>query len=75
MLKIQFLRQFLKYKNHPSIIGIKEKSKNSRFTFHEVDNKKVIKEIRRLNKNKAPQKSVIPISQLFTKTLIFLPIF
>ena len=28
----------LKYKNHPSIIAIKAKSKNSKFTFDEVDN-------------------------------------
>ena len=36
MLKISFLRQFLKYKIHPSIFAIKEKYKNSKFTFHEV---------------------------------------
>ena len=34
---------FLKYKNHPSNIAIKEKLKNSKFTFHEVDNEKIIK--------------------------------
>ena len=39
MLKIQFLRQFW------NIIEIEEKSKNSKFTFHEDDNEKVIKEI------------------------------
>ena len=34
-------KAILKYKNHPSIIAIKEKSKNSKFTFHEVDNEKL----------------------------------
>ena len=48
----------MKYKNHPSIIAIKEKSKNSKFTFHEVDNERIIKEIKRLNKNKASQSPI-----------------
>ena len=48
----------MKYKNHPSIIAIKEKSKNEKFSFHEV---KIEREIMRLNKNKASQKSDIPI--------------
>ena len=34
---------------------MKEKSKNSKFTFHGVDNEKIIKEIKRLNKNKVSQ--------------------
>ena len=55
------LNAILKYKNHPNIIAIKEKSKNSTFTFHEVDIEKIIKEIKRLN-NKASQKSDIPIT-------------
>ena len=52
----------MKNKDHPSIIAIKEESKNSKFTFHEVDNEKIIKEIKRLNKNKASQKSDIRIT-------------
>ena len=59
------LKAILKYKNHPSVIAIKEKSKNSKFPFHEVDNEKIIKEIKRLNKNKASQKSDIPITIIF----------
>ena len=51
----------MKYKNHPSIIAIKEKSKNEKFSFHEVNNEKIEREIMRLNKNKASQKSDIPI--------------
>ena len=37
------------------------KIKNLKFTFHEVDNEKIIKEIKGLNKNKASQRSDIPI--------------
>ena len=43
-------KAILKYKNHPSIIAIKEKLKNPKFTFYEVDHKKIIKEIKRLIK-------------------------
>ena len=50
----------LKYKNHPSITAIKEKAKNAKFSFHEVGKDKIKKEINRLNKNKASQKSDIP---------------
>ena len=51
----------MKYKNHPSIIAIKEKPKNEKFSFHEVNNEKIERGIMRLNKNKASQKSDIPI--------------
>ena len=58
-------RAILKYKNHPSIIAINGKSKNAKFSFHEVNNEKIakkIKEIKKLlNKNKASQKSDISI--------------
>ena len=53
-------RGILKYKNHPSTVAIKEILKNAKFSFHE-GNKKIAKEIRRLNENKASQKSDIPI--------------
>ena len=36
------------------MIATKEKSKKSKFTFHDVDNEKIIKDAKRLNKNKAP---------------------
>ena len=39
----------------------KEKSKNAKFSFYEINNEKIDKEIRSLNKNKASQKSDIPI--------------
>ena len=54
-------RAILKYKNHPSIIAIKEKSKNEKLSFHEVNNEKIARGFMRLNKNKASQKSDIPI--------------
>ena len=53
-VKDPIFRAILKYKNHPSITAIKEKAKN------EVDKDKIKKEINRLNKNKASQKSDIP---------------
>ena len=37
------LKVILKYKIHPRIMVIKEKSKNSKFTFHEMENEKIIK--------------------------------
>ena len=64
-------RAILKYKNHPSIIAIKEKSKNEKFSFHEVNNEKIEREIMRLNKNKASQKSDIPIRIIKNNVDIF----
>ena len=60
-VKDPVFRAILKYKNYSSIIAIKEKSKNEKFSFHEVNNEKIEREIMRLNKNKASQKSDIPI--------------
>ena len=45
--------------------------KNSNFTFHEADNEKITKEIWRLNKNKASQKSDIPITIIHENADIF----
>ena len=60
-VKDPVFRAILKYKNHLSIIAIKEKSKNEKFSFHEVNNENIERGIMRLNKNKASQKSDIPI--------------
>ena len=60
-----------KYKNHPSIIKIEKNLKNSKFTFHEVDNEKITKKIRRLDKNKASQKSDISITIIHENADIF----
>ena len=65
------LRAILKYKDHPSITVIKEKAKNSVFSFYEVDKDKIKKEINRLNKNKASQKSDIPIKIIHDNVDIF----
>ena len=43
------------------MILIKKKSENLKFTIHEVDDEKIIKEIKMSNKNKASQKSDIPM--------------
>ena len=59
-----------KYKKHPSIIAIKEKSRSSTFYCHEIVNC-LIKQMKRLNKNKASQIRIY-LSQFFTKTLILL---
>ena len=61
----------MKYKNHPSITALKEKSKISKFIFHEVGNEKIINEIKRLNKNKPSQKFDIPITIIDKSTNIF----
>ena len=50
---------------------IKEKAKNSVFSFYEVDKDKIKKEINRLNKNKASQKSDIPIKIIHDNVDIF----
>ena len=65
------LRAILKCKNHPSITVIKEKAKNSVFSFYEVDKDKIKKEINRLNKNKASRKSDIPIKIIHDNVEIF----
>ena len=61
-VKDPVLKAILKYKNHPSIIARKEKLKNSKCNFHEVDNERIIKVIKSLNKNTASQMSDIPIA-------------
>ena len=48
-----------------------EKSKISKFTFQEAGNEKDIKEIRRLNKNKASQKSDIPVTIIHENVDVF----
>ena len=70
-IKDPVFRAILKYKNHPSIIAINEKSKNAKFSFHEVNNEKIAKEIWRLNKNKASQKSDILIKIIKENADIF----
>ena len=59
------MKGILKYRNHPSIIAIRDKYKISEcFKFTEVDQKEIEKEIIKLDVNKASQRSDIP-----TKTI------
>ena len=48
-VKDPVFRAILKYKNHSSIIAIKEKSKNEKFSFHEVNNEKIARGIMRMD--------------------------
>ena len=50
----------MKYKNHPSIVVIQKYSKNKIFHFEEVNIGEVEKEILKLDKTKASQKTDIP---------------
>ena len=55
------MKAILKYRNHPSIIAIRDKYKISEcFKFTEVDQKEIEKEIKKLDVNKASQRSDIP---------------
>ena len=53
-------KAILKYKNHPSILAIQKYSKNKTFHFKEVNIGEVEKEILKLDKTKASQKTDIP---------------
>ena len=53
-------KAILKYKNHPSILAIQKYSKNKTFHFKEVNFGEVEKEILKLDKTKASQKTDIP---------------
>ena len=56
------LKAILKYRNHPSITAIQNKCKiKDSFSFVEVDQRQIEKEILKLDANKASQSSDIPI--------------
>ena len=62
----------MKYRNHPSIIAIRNKCKDKgNFNFIEVDQKQIEKEILKLDVNKASQSSDIPIKVLKENSDIF----
>ena len=66
------LKAILKYRNHPSIIAIRNKCKDKgNFNFIEVDQKQIEKEILKLDVNKASQSSDIPIKVLKENSDIF----
>ena len=49
------LKAILKYKNHPSIVAIRNANDNSHFHFNEVSVEEVYKEIRKLSTRKSAQ--------------------
>ena len=54
-----------KYRNHPSIIKIKEKRKSSeKFVFSFISENEIRNLLRNLNARKSSQKSDIPIKQM-----------
>ena len=59
-IKDPVFKAILKYKNHPSILAIQKYSKNKTFHFEEVNIEEVEKEILKLDKIKASQKTDIP---------------
>ena len=60
-IKDPFFKAILKYKNHPSILAIQKYSKNKIFHFEEVKIGEMEKEILKLDKIKASQKTVFPL--------------
>ena len=59
----------MKYRNYPSIIAIQSKHKDKgSFNFIEVDEKQIVKEILKLDVNKASQNSNIPMKVLKENT-------
>ena len=65
LLRHPILNAVLKYKNHPSMHVIKRFSQRfSSFYFSHVDKNTVLKEIKKLNLNKAVQDSDIPVKVL-----------
>ena len=64
-------RAILKYRNHPSIISIKNLNKGSRFDSCRVGDQDVIKEIKKLSTRKAIQYTDLPIKILKENSDIF----
>ena len=58
-IKDPIFQAILKYKNHPSILAIQKYSKNKIFHFEEVNIGEIEKEIPKLDKTKASQKTDI----------------
>ena len=78
MVENRTIRAILKYRNHPSILAIRERKKEQiNFCFKEVSTEETQKEILNLNNKKASQNSDTPIkiiqenSDIFGKVLYF----
>ena len=65
------LKAILKYKNHPSIVAIRNANYNSHFHFNEVSVEEVYKEIRKLSIRKPVQSTDISIKVLKENADIF----
>ena len=61
----------LKYRNHPSIVAIKNLNKGSRFDFCRVCVQDVVKEIKKLSTRKATQYTDLPVKILKENSDIF----
>ena len=61
----------LKYKNHPSIVAIRNANNNCHFHFNEISVEEVYKEIRKLNPRKSAQGTDTPIRVFKEKAGIF----
>ena len=71
-IKHPFIKVIIKYRNHPSIIEIKERCTNSKFSFSFIEKNYILKEIKNLQINKATQDSsqpAITCSKLTIETL------
>ena len=53
-----------KFKDHPSILKIKEKADGAEFTFSEISKEQIMKEIKNLNPRKATTSNSIPTSNI-----------
>ena len=66
------IRAILKYRNHPSILAIRERKKaQKKFCFKEVSIEEIQKEILNLNNKKASQNSDIPTKIIKENSDIF----
>ena len=65
------LKAILKYKNHPSIVGINNLKKNFNFYFSVASGEDFLKEIKKLNPRKSTQSTDIPIELLKENADIF----
>ena len=71
-IKDTLMKAILKYRCHPSIIAIKKKcNSNFSFSFFQVERDEIMKEISRLNINKATQSTDIPTKRINENSDIF----
>ena len=70
-MNLVILISWVKYKNHPSIVAIRNANNNSHFHFNEVSVEEVYKKIRKLIPRKSAQSTDIPIRVLKENADIF----